>query len=313
MEEITIGAGLTMTNTTLSSSGGAPEGTAVLSTGETVGKLLQANGDDSSSWVAATTVATDAIFDAAGDLVVGSGANTSARLGIGANTQVLTSNGTTAVWAAAAGGASPLTTKGDLYTYDTDDARLGVGANDQVLTADSTTATGLKWAAAAGGGYDGTYTGAFTQQDNGDIQVADDACTKTFVLRGQTTDATADVQIFTDGASGTMTMPNTNTAWGFSIKIFAKEDAAYTGNPKCGYWSIEGGLRYTDVAAPISSFVGGAAPLYVLIDEDFSGARDVIVSTDGAGELELKVTGETGTTINWVATCTIIQIIADGA
>lgn len=49
-------------------------------------------------------------------------------------------------WVSIGGGASPLTTKGDLYTYSTTDARLGVGTNGQVLTADSAEATGLKWA-----------------------------------------------------------------------------------------------------------------------------------------------------------------------
>jgi hypothetical protein len=48
-------------------------------------------------------------------------------------------------------GASPLTTKGDLYTYSTVDARLPIGTNDYVLTADSTQATGMKWAASSSG------------------------------------------------------------------------------------------------------------------------------------------------------------------
>ena len=49
-------------------------------------------------------------------------------------------------WEAVSGGtASPLTLKGDLYTYDTGNARLPVGTNGQALVADSTEATGLKW------------------------------------------------------------------------------------------------------------------------------------------------------------------------
>ncbi len=49
-------------------------------------------------------------------------------------------------------GSSPLTTKGDLYGFDSGDARIPVGADGLVLTADSSEALGVKWGASAGSG-----------------------------------------------------------------------------------------------------------------------------------------------------------------
>lgn len=44
---------------------------------------------------------------------------------------------------------SPLTTKGDIYTYSTVNDRLAVGTNGQILFSDSTASTGLKWGTAS--------------------------------------------------------------------------------------------------------------------------------------------------------------------
>jgi hypothetical protein len=87
-----------------------------------------------------------------GDIEYRSGtANTNTRLPIGTTGQVLAVVGGVPAWATTAD-QTPLTTKGDIFTFTTVDARLGVGANGTVLTADSAEATGLKWAAASGGG-----------------------------------------------------------------------------------------------------------------------------------------------------------------
>ena len=99
-------------------------------------------------------VATDAIFDAKGDVVGGTGSDTAARLAVGTNGQLLSADSAEATglkWIAAPSG-DPLTTKGDIMAYDTDANRLAVGTNDQVLTADSTAAEGVAWKDASGGG-----------------------------------------------------------------------------------------------------------------------------------------------------------------
>jgi hypothetical protein len=51
-----------------------------------------------------------------------------------------------------AAGTSPLTTKGDLYGYDTDGARIPVGTDGQVLKANSAAGLGVEWADETGGG-----------------------------------------------------------------------------------------------------------------------------------------------------------------
>jgi hypothetical protein len=82
------------------------------------------------------------------------------------------------------GAASPLTTKGDLYTFGTSDTRLGVGANGTTLVADSAEATGLKWAT-AGGANVGSATASVdaaqttTSSSAGDLATAGPAVTLT--------------------------------------------------------------------------------------------------------------------------------------
>ena len=68
------------------------------------------------------------------------------------------------------GGASPLTTKGDLFTYDTADARLPIGTDGQALIADSAEATGLRWGTVSADNMataDLTLTGDRTHDLNG--------------------------------------------------------------------------------------------------------------------------------------------------
>jgi hypothetical protein len=96
-------------------------------------------------------------IDAKGDLIVGTGADTFARLAVGTNGHTLVADSSvspTGLKWAVDPVADVVTTKGDILAATAADTltRLGVGANNTVLTADSAEATGLKWAAPASGG-----------------------------------------------------------------------------------------------------------------------------------------------------------------
>jgi hypothetical protein len=59
---------------------------------------------------------------------------------------------------------SPLTAKGDLFTYSTTPARLAVGNNGEQIVADSSTSTGLRW--------QGDYAAGKNKINNGQMQIA---------------------------------------------------------------------------------------------------------------------------------------------
>lgn len=142
-------------------------------------------------------------------------------LAVGAITdgQYLRRSGATVI--GGTGGASPLTTKGDLFTYDTGDQRLAVGTNGQVLTADSAEATGVKWAtpAVSGGGFDheDEFTAAASPQET-----------------------------FTLSASATA---NINTPSGYSVRVFV--------NGLKHMYGASPGVREFDIVAANQIRVGG--------------------------------------------------------
>ena len=188
---------------------------------------------------------------------------------------------------------TPLTTKGDLFTFSTVDARLGVGTNGQTLVADSSASTGLAWATPSTGSvtkilsasfssvadtgttFDGVFTSTYnnylivmsnlTGSDNADLR---------FRLRkaGPTTQTT-----FYYGAimqNSTLTTQS-NTAQ-FKLMLLSTESAGLTmtlyrdATPTS--WSFNGFQRYTN------NMVSGAC---MNDGVGANGATGFILSADG--------------------------------
>ena len=175
-----------------------------------------------------------------GDLAYSSAtANTNTRLPIGTTGQVLAVVGGVPAWATTAD-QTPLTTKGDLFTFTTVDARLGVGANGTVLTADSAEATGLKWATAASGGMTLLHTITLSTTSHTQSSISQSYNNLVVIGRNIGASASANLRIRAAGRTGGYSYSGTSNTGDFALNNVngfdgQSNDLASSGGSACQF------------------------------------------------------------------------------
>ena len=170
-----------------------------------------------------------------------------------------------AIFFADAGYTPPLTTKGDLFGYDTAAARIPIGANNTVLTADSTQALGLKWASAPAPSYTWTsFTPRITQSGIMTFSSNDSQ----FVVIGNLVFVRIQVTFSNAGTAGSLITWDLNTT---------------DPNPPGGY--------------PMANIGSGIATLY-----DASAATGYTGATESQGNYLYFRSGVNKATYSWGAT-----------
>jgi hypothetical protein len=134
---------------------------------------------------------------------------------------------------------------------------------------------------------------------NGNFATAGDAQTIIIMSRNSTTNTTA-TDLFVDGSSQRMVMPN-NSAWTFTIRVAARRTDATGGN---AMYTFVGGIT-RDATAGTTTL---QASTRTTINES-TGALNCTISADTTnGSLNITVTGLASQTFRWVATAEITQV-----
>lgn len=206
----------------------------------------------------------------------------------------------------------PLTTKGDIFTFDTDFQRLAVGTDTHVLTADSSQPTGIKWAAQASDSttttkgdiysHNGTDPTRLPVGNDGDILVADSGETTGLKWRAVekvgaylgsnqaltqnvATKVVFDTEEFDSGgdfATGTFTAP----AAGYYIVSAAVQGATFGDTDPFDVYLYKNGALFKRLHEAATSTAGTEQPVWggtVLLSLAASDTIDIYARTEDAG------------------------------
>lgn len=162
-----------------------------------------------------------------------------------------------------ASGASPLTTKGDLYTFNSTNTRLPVGADTQVLLADSSTATGLKW----GSNTAATPTGYYLSISDSTTQTNPTANTPRAV-KFDSTDLANGFSLQTQTAVFTGTINNGGASAGTILNV----TGVTSGTLKVGMVLTGGSITAGTFISAFTSGTGGIGTYVVSVSQNRASA-----------------------------------------
>ena len=142
---------------------------------------------------------------------------------------------------------------------------------------------------------------------NGAFSANGDSQTGTFVMRSDTTDATAEVITTNNSTADTtnqIVLPN-NSCYGFTGTIIAREDSSVTND--FAVWEIKGGAVR---AASASTTVLGTYNINKISESTGATNWSIALSADTTnGAVAITVTGEASHNIRWVATVNTTEVI----
>ena len=232
--------------------------------------------------------------------------------------QVLTNDGSGNLsWSNVSSGSSPLTTKGDIWGYNTTDARIPVGTNGQVLTANSSNALGVSWQTPAGAvpsdevayGTGGSITGnsgfSYNNSTLGQFQIAfpgvglgtylymDPGITGFLYLGDKNNDYGTNELLTEDFGDGKTIFSNRSIQIGTPTYTFPSAQATSSGqvltNDGTGNLNWNNPLPYTEYDAFISQSGTGAPTIDSVVYNNTGGT--ISYSYDATGTYNITISG----------------------